>query len=239
MNGHNKSLKFLKPPKPKESNKEIPSNTKLETRSPGCKQVAEQARCNEPPLESSMELDKPKENNNRMTRSTDVIEVGLISLNPRESTESPNCSLLKEKQPTPETKDANLQTRSNEPSRDDQKVETPNKEPSSHVTTADESKPKKRKKKKPKRKATQAESLKEQSARETQMDESTWMGGLENIELCSDDPIQMRPMSMKKLLRNLRRVAAADGAREEARGDDDDPRTRTSLEPEGRCSGTA
>ena len=141
----------------------------------------------------------------------------------------------------PEMKDANLQTRSKEPSSDEQKVETPNEEPSSQVTTADVSKPKKRKKKKPNRKAAQAESPNELSARETEMDESTWMGGLENIELCSDDPIQMRPMSMKKLLRNLLRVAAAEGSREEpeARGDDDDPRTRTSLEPEGRCSGTA
>src|SRR5699024_1082751 len=131
-------LKFLKPPKPMESTEEMPIES--ETRSPS-KQVAEQTkqtRCNELPPESSKELDepkstekpkelvKPKESNNRMTRSTDAFEVGLIALNPRESTESPKWSLLKEKQPTPETKDANLQTRSSEPSREDKKVETPN-----------------------------------------------------------------------------------------------------------------
>src|SRR5699024_10122008 len=61
VHGHNKSLKFLKPPKPIESNVEMPIES--ETRSPS-KQVAEQTkqtRCNELPLESSKELMKPKE----------------------------------------------------------------------------------------------------------------------------------------------------------------------------------
>src|SRR5699024_12233133 len=43
-----------------------------------------------------------------------------------------------------------------------------------------------------------------------QMDENTWMGGLENIELCSDDPIQTNPRSLTKLFKSLLRVDVAD-----------------------------
>ena len=147
----------------------------------------------------------------------------------------------------PETKDANPKMRSEESIPDEQKVEMPNKEPSSQVTTAVVAKPKKRKKKKkPSRKATQAEPSSEQSAQETE-DESTWMGGLENIDLCESDPIQTNPRSLTKLFKNLLRVDVADA--EGSRTDHERnpmPEETTTIScgrerpwsQRGRCSGT-
>ena len=188
-------------------------------------------------------FEKPEENSNRMIRSTDVIDVGPTVLSPPVPTELPQ----KEKQSMPETKDANPKMRSEESIPDEQKVETPNEEPSSQVTTADEAKPKKRKKKKSKRKATRAESPSEQDAQRTQMEESTWMGGLENIDLCESDPIQTNPRSLTKLFKNLLRVDVADA--EGSRTDHERnpmPEETTTIScgrerpwsQRGRCSGT-